>query len=193
MQSSHDTLHFLYHECIVLGILTFSLWNLSLENMNIRIKHDILYINICWAPREVLKPPSLKGEVFQHLPRAPADVNVSESHVWSLLLHKTFFHSKTLEQMLRKMSHLVTKPTKWLCTQRRLRSAWAWIASLCAQWIAKDPSFLHADSEDSDQTRRMPRLIRLGGWPGWSESSLGAHVSLLVLSRGGSNSFCLYL
>ena len=31
--------------------------------------------------------------------------------------------------------------------------------SLCAQWIAKDPSFLHADSEDSDQTGRMPRLI----------------------------------
>ena len=23
---------------------------------------------------------------------------------------------------------------------------------LCAQWVAKDPSFLHADSEDSDQT-----------------------------------------
>ena len=30
--------------------------------------------------------------------------------------------------------------------------------SLCAQWIAKDWSFLHADSEDSDQTGRMPRL-----------------------------------
>ena len=30
---------------------------------------------------------------------------------------------------------------------------------LCTQGIAKDPRFLHADSEDSDQTRRMPRLI----------------------------------
>ena len=29
----------------------------------------------------------------------------------------------------------------------------------CAQWLAKDPSFLHADSKDSDQTGRMPRLI----------------------------------
>ena len=28
-----------------------------------------------------------------------------------------------------------------------------------AQWVAKYPSFLHADSEDSDQTGRMPRLI----------------------------------
>ena len=33
--------------------------------------------------------------------------------------------------------------------------------SLCAQWVAKDPSFFHADSEDSDQTGRMPRLIRV--------------------------------
>ena len=29
---------------------------------------------------------------------------------------------------------------------------------LCAQWVAKDPSFLHADSEDPDQTA-MLRLI----------------------------------
>ena len=31
------------------------------------------------------------------------------------------------------------------------------------------------------------RLIRLGGCPGWSESSLGAHAISLVLSWGGSN------
>ena len=30
---------------------------------------------------------------------------------------------------------------------------------LCAQWVAKDPSFLQADSEDSYQTGQMPRLI----------------------------------
>ena len=27
-------------------------------------------------------------------------------------------------------------------------------SSLCAQWVAKEPSFLHADSEDSDQIER---------------------------------------
>ena len=32
-------------------------------------------------------------------------------------------------------------------------------SSLCTQWVAKDLSFLHADSEDSDQSGRMPRLI----------------------------------
>ena len=28
-----------------------------------------------------------------------------------------------------------------------------------AQLVAKDPTFFHADSEDSNQTGRMPRLI----------------------------------
>ena len=32
-------------------------------------------------------------------------------------------------------------------------------SSLCAQWVANDPSFLPVDNEDSDQTGRMPRLI----------------------------------
>ena len=32
-------------------------------------------------------------------------------------------------------------------------------SSLCALKVAKDPSFLHADIEDSDQTGQMPRLI----------------------------------
>ena len=31
--------------------------------------------------------------------------------------------------------------------------------SPCAKWVAKDPSFLQADSKDPDQTGRMPRLI----------------------------------
>ena len=39
-----------------------------------------------------------------------------------------------------------------MCAQRRLRSAWASVQSdqslLCVQWVDKDQSFLHADSED---------------------------------------------
>ena len=68
--------------------------------------------------------------------------------------------------------------TKWhvrpVKTQMSLgiRPVWS-ESSLCAQWVAKDLSFLHAVSEDSDQTGRMP---------GRSRSSLGAHVILLVLS-----------
>ena len=84
------------------------------------------------------------------------------------------------------LSRLVTKPTMWLCAQRRLRSAWASAQSdqslLCAQWVAKGPSFLHADSEDSDQTGRTPWLIRVFA---------GRTLTLLVLSRGGSFLECL--
>ena len=50
-------------------------------------------------------------------------------------------------------------------------------SSLCAQWIAQDPRFLDADSEDSDQTERMPRLI-------WVFA--GRTLILLVLSWDGS-------
>ena len=54
----------------------------------------------------------------------------------------------------------MTKPTKWHLrpanTQISLgiRPVWS-ESSLCAQLVAKDPIFLHADSEDSDQTGRM--------------------------------------
>ena len=39
-----------------------------------------------------------------------------------------------------------------------LRPVWS-ESSLCTQWVVKDPSFLHMDSEDSDQIGRMPMLI----------------------------------
>ena len=44
-----------------------------------------------------------------------------------------------------------------------IRPVWS-ESSLCAQWVAKDPNFLHADSKDSDQTGRMPRLIWVFTW-----------------------------
>ena len=78
-----------------------------------------------------------------------------------------------------KSNHDTTKPTKWVCAQRRLRSAWASTQSdQCAQWVAKDPRFLHADSEDSDQTGQMPTLI-------WVLA--GRTFTLLVLSCRGSS------
>ena len=80
------------------------------------------------------------------------------------------------------LSHLVTKPTQWHVHPAKtqislgIRPVWS-ESSLCAQWVAEGPSFLHRDSEDSDQTGRMPRLI-------WVFD--GRTRTLLVLSRGGS-------
>ena len=53
-----------------------------------------------------------------------------------------------------------------------IRPVWS-ESLLCAQWVAKYPQFLHAESEDSDQTGQMPRLI-------WVFS--GCTLTLLVLS-----------
>ena len=93
----------------------------------------------------------------------------------------------------------MTKPTKWLCAQRRRRSAWASAqsdqSSLCAQWIAKVPSFLHVDSKDwSEWTNAQADLslhwahIHFVGFvmrgPGWSESSLGTQKKNMVCHKG---------
>ena len=84
----------------------------------------------------------------------------------------------------------MTKQTKWLCAQGRLRSAWASTQSAqslrCALngWLRTQAFFM----------RTAKTLIRLGGCPGWSESSLGAqsfawfYYSRLILYIG---LFCL--
>ena len=56
------------------------------------------------------------------------------------------------------------KPTKWPVRPAKtqlsldIRPVWS-ESSLCAQCVAKDPRFLHADSEDSDQSGLMARMI----------------------------------
>ena len=54
-------------------------------------------------------------------------------------------------------------------------------SSLCTQWVAKGPSFLHSDSEGSDQTGRMPRLI-------WVFAGRKGHFVGFVMRR----LICLY-
>ena len=88
------------------------------------------------------------------------------------------------------------EPIKWTATWQNQQSECApakaqislgvcpvWSeSSLCAQWVAKGPRFLHADSEDSDQTGRMPRLV-------WVFA--GRTLTLLSLSCRGSIVFLL--
>ena len=74
-----------------------------------------------------------------------------------------------------RTNKVTARPAK---TQISLGVRPVWSAfSLCAQWVAKDLSFLHPDSEESDQTGRMPRLI-------WVFA--GRTLTLLVLSCRGS-------
>ena len=66
-------------------------------------------------------------------------------------LTSSLIFSTTFEPRHDKTNKMSVRPAK---TQIN----WASAQSLCAQWVAKDPRFLHADSEDSDQTGRMFRL-----------------------------------
>ena len=82
----------------------------------------------------------------------------------------------TYEPRHDKTNKMSVRPAK---TQISLGICPVWPeSSQCAQWVAEDPSFLHADSEDSDQTGRMPRLI-------WVFS--GRTAILLVVSCRGSH------
>ena len=85
----------------------------------------------------------------------------------------------------RHMIRLMTKPTKWLCVQRRLRSACTSAqfdqSSPCVLWVAKDPAFLHVDSE---------------GWSDWADAQpdlslrwAHGHGNFVGLSWGGSFGF----
>ena len=71
-----------------------------------------------------------------------------------------------------------------MCAQRWLRSAWA-SPSLIRVFAVRSVGSWGSSVSSCGQRR----LLRLSGCPGWSESSLGAHAILLVLSWGGSNSF----
>ena len=71
------------------------------------------------------------------------------------------------------------KQENFMSAQRRLKSVWASAQSdqpsLCAQWVAKDPSCLHADSED---------------WSEWADMTFYwfcrglAHISLIIFTLG---------
>ena len=68
-----------------------------------------------------------------------------------------------MQGILKNLNFLSFWKHKWAMTWQNQQSECVHSedseSSLCAQWVAKDPSFLHADSDDSDQTGRMPRLI----------------------------------
>ena len=67
-----------------------------------------------------------------------------------------------------------------LSTQQRLRSAWA-VGPVWSVFALRTMDSLGPKTSSGGKQR----LIRLGGFPGWSEVSLGAQVILLLLSSSG--------
>ena len=93
----------------------------------------------------------------------------------SLRKHQLVYWGWVIEPRHDKTNKMSVHPAK---TQISLgiRPVWS-ESSLCTQWVAEDPMFLHAASEDSDRTGRMPRLI-------WVFA--GRTLTLLVLSGRSS-------
>ena len=81
----------------------------------------------------------------------------------------SFRKSRTRKNKLLKIQNSTNEPPHDKTNKVTVRSAKTQISlgihpvwsesSLCAWWVAKDPRFLHAGREDSEQTGQMPRLI----------------------------------
>ena len=114
------------------------------------------------------------------------------SHICYTSMYFTMYNDSVSVQRRRwlDLSQRMTKPTKWHVRpattdqprqpptdQRKLGSL---ATQIKKAWVLSYP--LSAER----------RLTRLGGCPGWSESSLGTYAILLVLSRASLVSFFLY-
>ena len=69
------------------------------------------------------------------------------------------FGLETYKPQHDKTSKMNVRPAKTQIKDASAQSAQE--SLLCTQWVAKNPSFLHADSEDSDQTGRTAILLVL--------------------------------
>ena len=68
-----------------------------------------------------------------------------------------WYYVSNVSQHMTKPTKLHVHPAK---TQINVGIHPVWSeSSLCTQWVAKDPSFLHVDCKDSDQTGWIPRPI----------------------------------
>ena len=152
-------------------------------------------------------PLSAQRRLWSDWADAQADLGLrwAHSHIVGFVTRRFIFHLKTghstclvshiseidgnlvvcwrlCEPRHDKANKVTVRPAKTKISLG-IRPVWS-EPSLCAQLVAKDPRFLHADSEDSDQTGRMPWLI-------WVFA--GRTVILLVLSCRGSYVSNLYL
>ena len=91
------------------------------------------------------------------------------------------------------MCQCLTNPTKWRVhpakTQISLGIHPVWSkSSLCAQWVAKDTSFPHADSKDSDQTGHPLFSEKLRIYISYNFSAYP--LSSLIFHKKNSNVVC---
>ena len=127
-------------------------------------RHKLVYVVI--RPVWVLTGRKSRRQVFSRfgsfklekmLFKASFELKLNNPLIFSTVSGSHSLNASEMSRLMTKNNKMNVRPAK---TQFSLgiRPCWS-ESSLCAQWVAKDPNFLHADSEDSDQTRWMPRLI----------------------------------
>ena len=151
---------------------------LLLEPSWLKIKNTIV-VNIC--NERIVGVTIYSPRWKSHWSQFCGIREVTES--WSLARVRSY--GKSINKLYNKnLNRDMTKPTKWVCAQRRLRSAWASAQS------DQNLFTVRMKKPWSLAIKRTPNtLIRLGRCPGWSESSLGAqslcwfcHVPAQILS-----------
>ena len=110
------------------------------------LKITCSHVSVLWTNELDFKALKLQYLIIYSVHNSAAQMNCSPQ-----------FCMPSYEPPHDKTNKMTVRPAK---TQISLGICPVWSEpSLCAQWVAKDPSFLHADSEDSDQTGQMPSLI----------------------------------
>ena len=161
--------------CIISKLKTLDLhpdfWPLKAKDLRAfnNMKLNVFY---CWYITSFLMPSNghkiLKEYYNVWFPSAGIQFNIR-------IIVQNFRYKRQFEPRHNKTNKMSVRQAKTRISLG-IRSVWS-ESSLCAQWVAKDPMFLHADSGDSDQTGRMPKLIWVFG---------GRTLILLVLSYRGS-------
>ena len=180
-------------ECLALRILllvvsAFCCWKHSVVG---RVSILLLKAFCCWSCQHSVccwscQHSAVEWQQNRHILIKYSFVGHSIFCCWSngqlaLVPCVTCYDALSSEPRHDKTNKMTVRPEK---TQISLGIHPVWSeSSLCSQWVAKNPRFLHADSEDSDQPGH-PLWSDGAGCPGRSKSSLGEHVSLLDLSWG---------
>ena len=115
-------------------------------------------------------------EFIKHVGENRDNMVGKASHLTLLWMSTKRLPTTSFERRHDKTNKMTMRPAKTRISLG-IRPVWS-ESSLCDDWVAKDPSFLHADRADSDQTGRMPKLI-------WVFA--GRTATLSVLSCRGSN------
>ena len=123
----------------------------------LRLKHKVSK----WLRCCLMAQLTILWSCLRHLPRHWNNYNSAHLSTVTCYKHRrSVLYQKQIEPPLDKTNKMSVCPAKTQISLgiRTVGSE----SSLCAKWVAKDWSFLHADSEDSDQTGRMPRLVFAG-------------------------------